>query len=175
MAIKFRDGFRSRSLKRHLSIWDATGKTSFELIYNRFTEIDRFEQKKQRKNRSDPFGSSDSSSESDTDAGSPPKKKKGGVPSCNFESDDSFASSSEDRLVRKGEMWKNQVQSTQEDPIGESVDELKKTVDLLKSSSKAAAASLPGRTSRKLTFPLNSLKASTLWNRKTRLKGLLMS
>ena len=70
MAIKFRDGFRSRSLKRHLFIRDATGKTFFELIYKRFSDIDRFEQKKQKKkNRSDPFDSdsSDSSSESESD------------------------------------------------------------------------------------------------------------
>ena len=36
MAIKFRDGFRSKSLKRHLSVRDDTGKASFELIYKRF-------------------------------------------------------------------------------------------------------------------------------------------
>ena len=43
MAIKFRDGFRSRSLKRNLSIRDDTSKTSFELTYKQFIDIDRFE------------------------------------------------------------------------------------------------------------------------------------
>ena len=78
MAIKFRDGFKSRSLKRHLFIRDDTGKTSFELIYKRFADIDRFEQKKQKKNRSDPFDSdsSDSSSESESDTDATLKKKK---------------------------------------------------------------------------------------------------
>ena len=28
LAIEFRKGFRSESLKRHLSVWDAAGKTS---------------------------------------------------------------------------------------------------------------------------------------------------
>ena len=43
MAIKFRDGFRSRSLKRHLSIRDDAGKTSFEKIYRRLIDKDRFQ------------------------------------------------------------------------------------------------------------------------------------
>ena len=162
MAIKFRDGFRSRSLKRHLSVRDDTGKTSFELIYKRFTDIDRFEQKKQKKNRSDPFDSdssdSSSESESDTDATPKTKKKKKRVPSSRFESDDSTSSSSEDELIRKKKMRKKQARKV---PIKESIDELKKTVDLLKSSSEAAVAVPPGRTGRKLAFPLNLLETAT--------------
>ena len=46
------------------------------------------------------------------------------------------------------------------DPIRESIDEQKKSVDLLKSSSKAAAATPPGRTGRKPAFPLDSFEAS---------------
>ena len=74
MVIKFRDGLRSRSLKSHLSIRDSTGKSSVELIYKRFTDLDRFEQK----NRSDPFDSdsSDSSSESESDTDATAKKKR---------------------------------------------------------------------------------------------------
>ena len=54
-------------------------KASFELIYKRFMDIDKFEQKKQRKmSRSDSLDSSnsDSSSESDSETDSAPKKKK---------------------------------------------------------------------------------------------------
>ena len=126
LAIKFRDGFRSKLLKRHLSISDATGKTSFELIYKRFIGIDRFEQKIQRKKSlSDPFDSdsSDSSSEPDLDTDSTPKKKekkKKDLPPI-FESDDSSSPSSEDELVRKKKMKK---QSTQKDPVRESMKNL---------------------------------------------------
>ena len=82
---------------RHLSIRDDTGKTSFELIYKRFTDINRFEQKMQkRKNRSDTvdWDSSDSPSESESDTDATPRKKKkkrkkGTVPPSGFESDDS--------------------------------------------------------------------------------------
>ena len=133
LAIKFRDGFRSRSLKRHLSMRDDTGKTSFELIYKRFTDIDRFKQKKQKKkHRSDPFDSdsSDSSSESESDTDTTlKKKKKKRAPSYSFESDDSRSSSSKDEVVKK----RKRKKQTRKDPIKESIDELKKTVDLLKS------------------------------------------
>ena len=126
MAIKFRDGFRSRSLKRHLSIRDDTGKTSFELIYRRFMDIDKFEQKQKKKNRLDPFDSdsldSSSESESDTDTTSKRKKKKKRVPSSSFESDDSTSSSSEYLLIRKKKMKKQ----AQKDQLRESIDELKK-------------------------------------------------
>ena len=148
--------------KRHISIGNATGKTSFELIYKRFTDIDRFEQKKQRKkNCLDPFDSGIGlilrlgiglgyglhSQEKE--------EKEGSVIQLRIR-----------RFILRGrtcqkEKMKKQAQSTRKDPIRESIDELKKTVDLLKSSSEAAAASLPGRTGRKLSFFLSSLEAST--------------
>ena len=162
MAIKFRDGFRSRSLKRHISIWNATGKNSFELIYKQFTDIDRFEQKKQRKkNRLDPFGSG---------IGLILRLGIGlGYGLHSQEKEEKEGSVIQLRIRRfilrertcQEEKMKKQAQSTRKDPIRESIDELKKTVDLLKSSFEAAAASLPGRTGRKLTFFLSSLEAST--------------
>ena len=61
LAIKLRDGFRSKSLKRHLSVRDVENKTTFEMIYKRFLDIDRFEKKKRNNERFDSFSSSDSS------------------------------------------------------------------------------------------------------------------
>ena len=66
---------------------------------------------------------------------------------------------------------KKQAQSTQKDLI---IDELKKTVDLLKPSSEAAAATPFGRTGRKFTFPRNSLEASTPMEPEDPIKGLSM-
>lgn len=65
-AIKFRDGFRSKSFKRHLSIKDPECKTTFKVIYRRFLDIDRFGWGKQNKERFGTFSSPDLSSESDS-------------------------------------------------------------------------------------------------------------
>ena len=52
------------------------------------------------------------------------------------------------------------MKEERKDPIRESIDEQTKSVDLLKTSSKAAAATPLGRTGRKPAFPLNSFEAS---------------
>ena len=53
-AIKFLDGFGGGSLRRRLSICDAAGKTSFELVYKRFMDRDRSSKRNRRSGTSAP-------------------------------------------------------------------------------------------------------------------------
>ena len=101
LTLKFRDGFKGRTLQIYLSIdSESPEKFTFEVVYKRFLTFDKINQRRQkRKERSDPFGPSEleSDSESDTDI---PKKKKKTPAAVEYNLDESLSSCSDDEPVR---------------------------------------------------------------------------
>ena len=107
LTLKFRDGFRSKTLQMHLSIdSEAPEKFTFETVYKRFLSLNKINLRKQKKKeRSDSFSSSESESDSESDTDTPKKKKKAPA-STGYDSDES-SSSSDDEPIKKKKKGRN--------------------------------------------------------------------
>ena len=171
LTLKFRDGFRSKTLQMYLSVdSESPEKFTFGQVYKRFLGYSRISRRRQKKGRADSFSSSESESEeeseSDSDTDIPEKKKKKKTATtkehCSStkehrDDSDGYSSSSDEEPARQKR--KNRLgQSNRKDPI-KAIEELKELLTA-KSSSEAPAADL--RPMRKPTLPLDSFEASQI-------------